>query len=761
MAKVVLCLILAFARLATSFIPKTIGSLSSRCNHRPRGAATAEPSPSPDANPSSSLPPPEVISVLRQGSTSIGPASRSGTIFPGDFVVHRKLGIAQFVGVVSDPRWDEEVIRLIFKGEAEYIVEPDERSMLSRLKAADAAQPPKLSALTDLGRRRWEAQIEKVRDRAKLAAEDFLALYVARGDLTREPCPVDGDQFRAFEATFKHDPTPDQVKCFADVERDMVHRRTPMDRLVCGDVGFGKTEVAMRAIYRAVLAGRQVALLAPTTVLAAQHFRTLSARMPDVNVVLLRGGTSQTKDGKVLREKIANGSAQVTIGTHALLGKGVSFYKLELLVIDEEQRFGVAQKERLKAMSTGMDVLTLTATPIPRTLQMSLSGIRELSTLRSPPTGRKDVETHVVKFDAEVVKSAIELEMARNGQTFFVVPRISMIASAAEQIEQLVPDAVIGIAHGKIKRVDEVVLGFSEGRHDVLIATSVIESGLDLPNANTIIVMNPQHFGLAALYQLRGRVGRSLRQAFSYFMYPRDMTITVDALRRLQALKELSKLGAGFEVATRDLEIRGFGAIVGREQSGAADKVGPEVYLALLQEAIEDTRGTEIIASTDCVVGLPAAETILNRGLPSDFPLEGAKEEVMIAAVSVLKPREVNELVKQWRLRLGGTLPPTVEALFKIHQLEAFGRRLGVEMISLDGDDLLLEVPGWSTRIWKDVADLVDEVQSHGGADFDDDEKCMRLIGAGLQPPAKQLATLIAVLGRLYLHVEGKETFGF
>jgi len=480
-----------------------------------------------------------------------GCGARAVTIFPGDFVVHRDRGIAQFVEEIRDPlRPEERALVLQFHGGAVHHVPPEERGKISRLKAADAAHPPKLTHLSALGQRRWFMRLESVRASTKQVAQGILRLYAERDEVIREPCSPDGDAFAKFEAAFPYAPTVDQQKCFEEVSRDMVHRQNPMDRLVCGespvppfslliyhaltdraplpagDVGFGKTEVAFRAIYRAVLQGRQVALLAPTTVLAAQHFRTLQKRMPGVRVALLRGGSSQTPGGARARGMISNGEVQVVVGTHALLSKSVLFKKLELLVVDEEQRFGVGQKERLKIMARGVDVLTLTATPIPRTLQMSLSGLRDLSTLRTAPPGRKEIETHVVKDDDRLVRGAIEREMGRQGQTFYVVPRIDMIEGAIARIARLVPSAKVAVAHGRVQKVDTVIMDFSAGGYDVLVATSVIESGLDLPQANTIIVMNPQYFGLAALYQLRGRVGRSPRQAFSFFLYPRKTSIT-------------------------------------------------------------------------------------------------------------------------------------------------------------------------------------------------------------------------------------------
>eukprot|EP00614_Pseudopedinella_elastica_P012275 CAMPEP_0172610606 /NCGR_PEP_ID=MMETSP1068-20121228/30390_1 /TAXON_ID=35684 /ORGANISM="Pseudopedinella elastica, Strain CCMP716" /LENGTH=795 /DNA_ID=CAMNT_0013414361 /DNA_START=96 /DNA_END=2483 /DNA_ORIENTATION=- len=714
------------------------------------------------------------ISIIREGATQIGHPNRLTTIFPNDFIVHRDRGIGQFVGVeVDDGR---EVIKLEFGKNEPVWVGPEDRSRLSKLKSADASNPPRLTPLTPRGQKLWDDRLRKVRENAEETAQDILSLYAARNDVVRDPCPKDDARLEGFERTFAFEATPDQQRCFDDVTKDMVYSRTPMDRLVCGDVGFGKTEVALRAIYRAVLAGRQVALLAPTTVLAAQHHRTLLKRMPDVSVCFLRGGTSQSKQGKALRETIANGTAQVVVGTHALLSKTLTFHKLQLLVVDEEQRFGVAQKERLKAMATGVDVLTLTATPIPRTLQMSLSGIRDLSTLRTAPPGRKEVETHVVKFDPALVEAAIKREMARGGQVFFVVPRIAEIDRSVAVLEELIPEARVLVAHGRLNDVEQRVIAFSEGEADVLVATTVIESGLDLPNANTIIITNPHMFGLAALYQLRGRVGRSPVPAFAYFMYPPDTAMTVDALRRLQAIKELSRLGSGFELANRDLEIRGAGAIIGKQQTGAADKVGPEVYMAILQEAIEDAKGTEVTPVPSCRLTLKAAHGILKRGLPDGFlgpngspARELALAESSTAAMLARKPRDVVALGQKWRKMIeaesgtgtAGQLPPAVEAFLKMHLLEAFGRRLGVTDVSLQGPDLVLVTPGWSPKVWDFLRPHLYSALRKPAAFFDDEMREVRIVSLGSAPPARQLAVLLTILADLYTVLEGKENFGF
>ncbi len=406
---------------------------------------------------------------------------------------------------------------------------------------------------------------------------------------------------RKFEKTFPFTPTPDQQKCFEAVENDMVWRGRPMDRLVCGDVGFGKTEVALRALFRCVANGRQAALLSPTGVLAAQHMKNVLSRMGDgtnfnFNVALLRGGMGKnTKVGKALRDQISSGEVQLIVGTHALLSAGLKFKDLGLLVVDEEQRFGVKQKERLKLICSGIDVLTLSATPIPRTLQMSLSGIRDTSTIRSPPPMRKPTISFVQEFHKDLVREAIQRELDRGGQCFYVVPRIAQLDEAEKLMKGLFPEISIIMAHGRMPRdgAEENVAAFAEGKYDVLLATTVIENGVDIPSVNTIIIQNAQAFGMSTLYQLRGRVGRSNVQAYAYFLHKED-AITEQSAMRLQAMADLHALGSGFDVANRDLEIRGAGSLLGTEQSGMAAKVGFDLYMRMLKKSIRKLRGLDL-----------------------------------------------------------------------------------------------------------------------------------------------------------------------
>lgn len=655
--------------------------------------------------------PSAVVPETRRGSTLIGSPLRPVTIYPGDYVVHRDRGICQFIEVIaagatttasSFPENNETPFKGTVQGD-DYdgrsgyqeagqvkalqpgikvlfadmkILMVQSGYLLSRLASADTPTKPKLARLGEKGKMVWQRQVFKAREEAKGNAVNLLALHAAREEIQREPCAFpDEGLFQKVVDSFAFEPTPDQVKCFNDIQHDMCSRKRPMDRLVCGDVGFGKTEVALRAIARAAMNGRQVALLAPTTVLAAQHLRTLRNRLGEhgLTVEILRGGTTQTKEGRKLREDIASGAIDIVVGTHAILSKkGVDWHNLGLLVVDEEQRFGVTQKERVKALTNNIDVLTLTATPIPRTLQLSLSGMRDLSTLETAPVGRKEVKTEVLAQDDDKIREAILFEVGRGGQVFFVVPRISRIEGISELLHRLVPDVRVAVAHGRQKDVEERILSFADNNADVLVSTTLIENGLDLPNANLIIITEPQMFGLAELYQLRGRVGRSPRYATALFMYPQNTSMTYDAVRRLSAIQELSSLGSGLELANRDLEIRGAGNLFGSKQSGVVGKVGHEVYLALLREALEEAKGHNALQPVPtCRLRLKKVEQLLENslsGLPMDTiksiirPQETARsypmneepdaplvqmEQELMGAIS--SPRDLLELRDVWR----------------------------------------------------------------------------------------------------------------
>lgn len=632
---------------------------------------------------------------------------------------------------------------------------PVERSYrLSRYRAGDAVVQPRLSRVKGEA---WRRAREKVEQNTLQMAQDVLALYATRETLQRQPSdPTKEPLVKEFGKTFAFEPTPDQKKCFEDIENDMVWRGRPMDRLVCGDVGFGKTEVAMRALYRAVINGRQAVLLAPTGVLAAQHFKTVSKRMGEntqfnFNIALLRGGMNKkTKAGRELRNMIAEGKVDIVVGTHSVLryvvagavlenhlsllvlvlcfscsnfvpifSKDMQFSKtLSLLVCDEEQRFGVKQKERLKMISGGIDVLTLSATPIPRTLQMSLSGIRDTSTIRSPPPMRKPVKSIVQDFNEKVVKHAIEQELERGGQVYYVVPRISMIEEAEKLLKELFPNISVITAHGRMSKngAEDNVAEFAEGNYDVLLATTVIENGVDIPSVNTIIIQNSQAFGISTLYQLRGRVGRSDKQAYAYFLH-REESVTEQAMLRLQAIAELQELGSGFDVANRDLEIRGAGSLLGTEQSGVASKVGFDLYMRMLKKSMRQLRGLDLPT-------IPRTNVLLPNGRGSLEVKKESKDGVVLSNLFEIPesfiPDETERLKQETAARLAestaalvdltnewknsyGPLPAKLQAKLKTMHLHACTRRLGIDLIGLvengeGGVDCVMRSPGLRPR---------------------------------------------------------------
>ena len=641
-------------------------------------------------------------------------------VFPGDFVVHRKYGIGRYEKTVLNPknklsdeereaaedrrkeiindlmkegRQLEEIQRIVETFGTEEDTDPisnplstlleiaysdavvhvpiDKAYRLSRYRAGDAAIKPRLSRVKGEA---WSKAKRKVEVSTVQMAEDVLALYATRETLSRPPFdPSKEKEVIQFATSFTFEPTPDQKKCFEDVENDMVWRSRPMDRLICGDVGFGKTEVAFRALFRTVANGRQAALLAPTGVLAAQHFKNLLKRMGEdtdheFNIALLKGGMGKnTKKGRELRADIAEGKVDIIVGTHALLSNGLMFHDLGLLTIDEEQRFGVNQKERLKLICNCVDVLTLSATPIPRTLQMSLSGIRDTSTIRSPPPMRKPIISYVQEFEEALIKDALERELARGGQCYYVVPRISQLEEAELMLKRIFPELRVIQAHGRMARgkAEENVAAFAEGSHDLLLATTVIENGVDIPTTNTIIIQNAQAFGMSTLYQLRGRVGRSDLQAYAYFLHKNDF-LTEQSAQRLQAMADLHELGSGFDVANRDLEIRGAGSLLGTEQSGMAARVGFDLYMRMLKKSMRQLRGLDLPIVPRSNVLLPGGEGSIEWDdvehlIPKSYikdDKERSKEESLVRLAE--STQKLVEITNTWK-ETHGSMPAKVQ----------------------------------------------------------------------------------------------------
>ena len=720
--------------------------------------------------------------VARDALAGIRVGSAGGwtlEVFPGDFVVHRKYGIGRFERTCLRPKTKltpeekeaqsqrrtetlttqlrqiqaetgrgvtpDEIQRIRSKFGTEEDTDPisnpqatvleityddvvvhvpvDRAYRISRYRSGDAAVKPKLSRVRGEA---WTKAKRKVEANTMEMAQDVLALYATRETLNRPPFdPAMENKVKEFEASFTFTPTPDQCKCFEDIENDMIWRSRPMDRLVCGDVGFGKTEVAIRAIYRSVVNGKQAALLAPTGVLAAQHYKNVLKRMGpgtsyNITIGMLRGGMNKSsKAGREVRDAIRDGEVQLIVGTHALLSNDLKFNNLGLLVVDEEQRFGVKQKERLKLICSGIDVLTLSATPIPRTLQMSLSGIRDTSTIRSPPPMRKPTITYVQDFSEGIVYKAIVDELERGGQCYYVVPRISMLDDAEQLIRKLFPDIRIIQAHGRMLRngAEESVAEFAEGNYDVLLATTVIENGVDIPTVNTIIVQNSQAFGMSTLYQLRGRVGRSDKQAFAYFLH-REESITEQAILRLQAIGELHELGSGFDVANRDLEIRGAGSLLGTEQSGLAAKVGFDLYMRMLKKSIRKLRGLDLPIVPRTNILLPNGSTPDTFRIPPTYISDDKVRHIEEGKARLGESTDsLVALTNEWKSSYG-PLPGTLQSQLKTLHLHACTRKLGIDLVGLvrnnDANDdvtidCVLRSPGLRPRHW---ATIVSEIPS-------------------------------------------------
>lgn len=711
-------------------------------------------------------------------------------VFPGDFVVHRKYGIGRFDQTCVSPKTkltleermaqknrrvelmraelkDREgtavtkgdMMRLQAKFGTDEDVDPisnpkttvleisyadgivhvpvDRAYRLSRYRAGDSPIKPKLSKVRG---EQWRNAKKKVEENTLQLAQDVLALYATRETLQRPPFdPAMEAQVKLFEKTFRFEPTVDQKTCFEDVENDMVWRSRPMDRLVCGDVGFGKTEVALRAILRCVANGRQAAFLAPTGVLAAQHYKNTIQRMGLETefkhpISLLRGGMGRnTKAGRLAREDIESGAVDVIVGTHALLSNDIKFKDLGLLVIDEEQRFGVKQKERLKLICSGIDVLTMSATPIPRTLQMSLSGIRDTSTIKTPPPMRKPTKTFVGEMDDDLIFKAISTELERGGQCYYVCPRIAMLDEAEEKIVELFPGISIIQAHGRMGRnvAEENVAAFAEGNFQVLLATTVIENGVDIPTVNTIIIQNAQNFGMSTLYQLRGRVGRSDVQAYAYFLH-REESVTERAAMRLQAIGELNELGSGFDVANRDLEIRGAGSLLGTEQSGMAAKVGFDLYMRMLKKSIRQLRGMDLPLVLRTNIILPKAEGSIEIAtaqggisraftIPEDYIPDREERQRQETSTRLAESTiKLVQITNEWK-KAYGNLPPILQANLKRMHLHACTRRLGIDLVGLKENsengqlDCVLRSPGLRPRHWAQISSMLpNEIPTKG-----------------------------------------------
>lgn len=615
---------------------------------------------------------------------------------PGDFVVHVDFGIGKFAGLVRVPAGEsyQEMIRLVYQHGDIADVSIHSLYKISKYRRAESGEAPRLSIL---GSGAWNKLKEKTKKRIKDIARDLIKLYAQRRHERGFAFSADNYMQHELEASFLYEDTPDQLKSTQQVKHDMESPR-PMDRLVCGDVGFGKTEVAIRAAFKAACDNKQVAVLVPTTVLAFQHFKTFSKRLQGMPVrvdYLSRART--TKQTRQVTEDLAAGKIDILVGTHKLIGKSVKWKDLGLLIIDEEQKFGVATKEKLRQLKTNVDTLTLSATPIPRTLQFSLMGARDMSIMRTPPPNRYPIQTEIATFSSEVIADAINFEMSRGGQVFFVNDRIAGLAPIAEMIHKYVPDCRVGIGHGQMspEELEKIVMGFMNYDYDVLLSTTIVENGIDISNANTIIINDAHRFGLSDLHQMRGRVGRSNRKAFCYLLAPPLANLTADARRRLEALETFSELGSGFSIAMQDLDIRGAGNLLGAEQSGFMEDLGYETYQKILTQAVTELKNDEFqdlyaeqIAQGEAISGDDfvddcAVESDLEMYFPDNYVPGSSERMLLYRELDNIERDEELEAYRQRLIDRFGPVPRQGEELMLVVPLRRVGRRLGSEKIIL------------------------------------------------------------------------------
>ena len=621
----------------------------------------------------------------------------------GDYVVHIDHGVGRFGGLITIPEGERmvEKIRINYDGGGVIYVSIHALHKVSKYKGQDGT-PPKVNKL---GGRAWENLKERTKKKIKDIARDLIRLYSLRRQEKGFQFAPDTYLQTELEASFLYEDTPDQLKATQDVKADM-ERARPMDRLVCGDVGFGKTEVAIRAAFKAATDGKQVAVLVPTTVLAYQHYRTFSARLKDMPVrVDYLSRARSAKDTRELLADLQDGKINIVIGTHRLIGKSVKFQDLGLLIIDEEQKFGVSTKEKLRQMKTNVDTLTLTATPIPRTLQFSLMGARDLSVIQTPPPNRYPIQTQVCNFSSDVIAEAVGFEMSRNGQVYIVSNRISSLPELESIVRKHVPDARVVTGHGQMspEKLEEIILGFVNHDYDVLISTTIIESGIDIPNANTIIVCSAQNFGLSDLHQMRGRVGRSNRKAFCYLLAPPMSGLNPEARRRLQAIETFSDLGSGIHIAMQDLDIRGAGNLLGAEQSGFIADLGYETYQKILSEAVKELRNEEfqdLYSEEDKEYAKTSSATdfVDECQLETDLPAHLPETYVPTSSERMLLYRELDQMEQDHQIEVFctrlkdrfGPMPKEAVDLCDMVRLRRLGKELGAERLVLKNRQMRL-----------------------------------------------------------------------
>jgi transcription-repair coupling factor (superfamily II helicase) len=659
---------------------------------------------------------------------------------PGDYVVHRNHGVGKFLRLESLTVNNETREYLVVQyADGLLRVVADQVGAMSRFRATEG-KPPELNRMSG---KAWESTKNKVRKAIKKLAVDLLKLYAQRSQQQGFVYPADSPWQEELEDSFPYQPTPDQLKAVQDVKREMESDR-PMDRLVCGDVGFGKTEVAIRAIFKAITAGKQVAFLAPTTILTQQHYHTLKERFAPypIEVGLLNRFRS-AEERRTIIKRLATGELDVVVGTHQLLSKEIRFRDLGLLVVDEEQRFGVNQKEKIKSLRTQLDVLTLSATPIPRTLYMSLSGIREMSLITTPPPSRRPIKTHLASYDPEAIRTAIRQELDRGGQVFYVVPRVEGIEETATKLREMVPGTRLAIAHGQLdeSELEATMLAFSAGEADILVCTTIIESGLDIPRVNTILIEDAHKFGLSQLYQLRGRVGRAGIQAHAWLFYPRQRALSDAARQRLRAIQEFTQLGSGYQLAMRDMEIRGVGNLLGAEQSGQMDTIGFDLYMEMLEEAIREIRGQEIPQVDDTQIDLQ-----LTAFIPADYITDLDQKMSAYRAVAAANSKEeLVSIAAEWSDRYG-SIPKSATQLLRVMELKQLAKKLGFSRIKPESKQHVIletpmEEPAWNL--------LKDNLPEHLKTRFVYTSGKVTVRGLGVLPAEQQTEHLITWLGKM------------
>ncbi|HEX7057837.1 MAG TPA: transcription-repair coupling factor [Bacilli bacterium] len=610
----------------------------------------------------------------------------------GDYVVHVNHGIGKFVGIgtLEIAGMHKDYIHIVYAGGDKLSVPIDQIDMVQKYIGTDDKEPK----LYKLGGNEWHRVKNKVRSSVKDIAGDLIKLYAQRMASTGYAFAKDTPYQKDFESMFPYEETPDQLRAIEEIKRDMEKSR-PMDRLLCGDVGYGKTEVAIRAAFKAAIEGKQVAVLVPTTILAQQHFETFRERFSGfpMRIEVISRFRSKKQQTEIVKG-IKNGTVDIIIGTHRLLSSDVRFKDLGLLIVDEEQRFGVTHKEKLKRLKANVDVLTLTATPIPRTLHMSMLGVRDLSIIETPPENRYPVQTYVVEYSNSLVREAIERELARNGQVYVLYNRVQGIQSIAERISTLVPEARVAVGHGQMseQELEKTILDFLDGEYDVLVSTTIIETGVDIPNVNTLILFDADKMGLSQLYQLRGRVGRSNRIAYAYFTYERDKVLSEVSEKRLEAIKQFTELGSGFKIAMRDLAIRGAGNLLGAEQHGFIASVGFDLYSQMLADEIKSLKSEMEGEQAPPVEINTQIDIQLDAYIPSDYIYDSMQKiEVYKRVVAIQRVEEAEELYEELVDRFGD-LPQPVETLLAVARIKALGKEFFVESIAVKGAEAILKI---------------------------------------------------------------------